>query len=437
MSGAWMALTAGQMDFWEEFLFHPDQPVSTVAHCLELQGEVDEPALIAAIRQTIAESDTLALAFRDAGGRVEQRVDPARAPQLQQIDPRGHPDPDRQARQLMEADRDAPLDLRRQPVSAQMLLRIGAQRWLWYCRGHHIILDGFGMSLIERRVARLYAAATQGGDAGAPFGRLTDFLTEEAAYSASAACAQDRAYWTNTLTPDRANLPVLRKGAEDYGAMPLRASFTPGPDFETTLQAASTRLGISWADALTLVSALWLTRHDPGRAEAEPGAARPVWLPYMSRMGSRSATIPAMVVNILPLMVDGTDAPAIAIPRLAAQLRHHRRHGRYRIEDMARDCGVPTGQRFYFTPLINVMPFDPPRFAGIAARRHVLAAGPGDGFNVSFTASSAGTGMACAIEADPATQPPAGFTARATGFEHWLRGTLETLARSTKTEGTA
>ena len=57
----WHPLTAGQMDFWEEFVVHPDQPVSTVAHCLKLQGPLDEEALIAALTQTVAEADTLAL----------------------------------------------------------------------------------------------------------------------------------------------------------------------------------------------------------------------------------------------------------------------------------------------------------------------------------------------------------------------------------------
>lgn len=79
----WHPLTAGQMDFWEEFVVHPDQPVSTVAHCLELQGPLDEEALIAALNQMVTEADTLALTFHEAAdGSVRQRVDPGRVPQL-------------------------------------------------------------------------------------------------------------------------------------------------------------------------------------------------------------------------------------------------------------------------------------------------------------------------------------------------------------------
>lgn len=423
----WRPLTAGQMDFWEEFVFHPDQPVSTVAHCLELQGPLDEAALIAALRQTVAEADTLALTFRDEpGGRVLQRVDPSRVPQLARHDLRAASDPWAEARRIMRADIDAVLDLRRQSLSAQMLLQLGDDRWVWYFRGHHMILDGFGMSLIEGRVARLYAAATGQGEAGAAFGRLADFLAEDAAYHGSEACAQDRAYWQDQLAPFRAALPVLRKGAEDYGIQPMRAAFIPGPEFERDLQTLAADLRLSWADTLTLLSAAWLALHDPDRTDVQ--APLPIWLPYMSRMGSISANIPAMVVNILPLIVTPQpDEPLHhLIGRLARDLRRHRRHGRYRIEEMARDCGLGAGYRFHFTPLINVMPFAPPQFPGLKAARHVLAAGPGDGFNISFLADGMGVGISAAIEADPATQSRDSFPARVAGFEAWLRAAVQT-----------
>lgn len=418
------------MDFWEEFVFHPDQPVSTVAHCLELQGPLDESALIAALTQAVAEADTLALRFGETpDGRVRQCVDPGRVPPLVQHDLRAEPDPWEAARALMRADIDAVLDLHGQPLSARMLLRLREDRWAWYFRGHHMILDGFGMSLIEGRVARLYAHATGQGDAGSPFGRLADFLAEDAAYHTSAACAQDRAYWQERLAPFRAALPVLRKGAEDYGTAPMRAAFTPGPGFERDLQAGAARLRLSWADTLTLLSGAWLALHDPDRAD--PLAPLPIWLPYMSRMGSVSANIPAMVVNILPLVITPQrDEPLAALlDRMARDLRRHRRHGRYRIEEMARDCGLSAGYRFHFTPLINVMPFAPPVFPGLMAKRHVLAAGPGDGFNISFLADGAGAGISAAIEADPATQSRDSFPIRAAGFEAWLRQAVHALAQ--------
>ena len=95
-----------------------------------------------------------------------------------------------------------------------------------------------------------------------------------------------------------APVPVLQKGAEDYGAEPLRHDLACA-EVEGALRAAATALGLNWGDLLTLVSGLWFAREDP----AATGAPVIVWLPFMSRMGSASARIPAMVVNILPLEV--------------------------------------------------------------------------------------------------------------------------------------
>lgn len=434
-AAVWHDLTAGQMDFWEEFQFHPDQPVSTVAHVIAFNGVLDEAAMLSAIRQTVAEADTLALRFRETeDGRVQQMVDPARVPQVRQLDLRQEPDPEAAARRLMRADIDAPLDLRHAPLSAQMLLRLGERRWFWYSRGHHIILDGYSMSLIEKRVATLYAAALGQGAVGRPFDRLADFLREERDYAQSPPFQTDRSYWRDTLAPHRGDLPVLQKGAEDYGLVPLTADFAMGPDFDAALRDAAARLGVNWADLLTLLSAIWLSLLDPGRRPANG----PVWLPYMSRMGSISANIPAMVVNILPLIVDPQPDELLPslIGRLSRHFRRHRRHGRYRIEDMARDCGIPSGQRFHFTPLVNVMPFAPPRFHGLETERLVLAAGPGDGFNVSFTGAGSGSGLIASIEADP-TIGATEFSGRVTAFRQWIGSVLQDLENAALVQSSA
>lgn len=420
----WYPLTAGQQDFWEEFTLHPDQPVSTVAHCLELSGPVQPGPLADAIAKAVAESDTLSLRFCERDGAILQRPDPARQPALETRDLRAEPDPDAAARALMGADVGRVLDLRRDPLSAQMLLRVADDRWLWFSRGHHIILDGYGMFLIERRVARLYDAAVTGADPGPAFGRLAAFLAEETAYAASPACAQDRSYWQERFDAMAAPVPVLQKGSEDYGAPLLRHDFASAA-VERDLHGAAAALGLNWGDTLTLVSALWFAGPDP----AAGGGPVVVWLPFMSRMGSASARIPAMVVNILPLEVSRPAGKGLAdaVLRHAAVLRRHRRHGRYRVEDMARDRGIPAGQRFHFTPLINVMPFGAPSFAGLSVRRRVIAAGPGDGFNLTFAAGPDGAGLSLGIEAEAGSSAARDFDSRARAFADWLGEALAAL----------
>ena len=107
----WMLLTPGQLDFWEEFLAHPGQPVSTVAHLTRIEGDVDDRALAQAIRMVAAETDVMALRFATRpDGTPMQRVNAAARSAPRLLDLRGDPDPKGRARALMEDDLARPLD---------------------------------------------------------------------------------------------------------------------------------------------------------------------------------------------------------------------------------------------------------------------------------------------------------------------------------------
>ena len=90
------------------------------------------------------------------------------------------------------------------------------------------------------------------------------------------------------------------------------------------------------------------------------------------------------------------------LTRNAANLRKQRLHGRYRIEQIAADREIPKGRRFFFSPLINVLPFSAPVFAGLTVIRHILANGPGDGFNLTFRGEDDGSELNLHIDADSA-----------------------------------
>lgn len=420
----WLPLTLAQLDFWEEFRFHPDEAVSTVAHAIELSGPVDPAALASAVETTVAEAQVLTVRFREAPGDAapRQSFDPARQPRLHHVDLSGHADPMAEARRLMQADLDQPLDLRRQPLSAQWLVRLGEAHWLWYNRGHHIILDGYSMGLLEQRCARLYGHFAHGDEAGTPLAPFTAYLAEEERYRASPAHKAAGRFWRERLV-EAGDLPVIRKGEEDYAEEGLAQEFAL-PGDAGRLAALGQATGLGWADLMTTLCAAYLLQHLPGhRATGADGApVLPVWLPYMSRMGSVSIAVPALVVNILPLNVAGGPATRLGdfIAATALGLRQLRRHGRYRIEQIAGDHGITSGSRFFFSPLINVLPFDEPRFPGCDTRRHVLSNGPGDGFNITIRANGDGSNASLRLDADPAMTPPAEFAAHGRDLARFL-----------------
>lgn len=420
----WMDLTPGQLDFWEEFLAHPQEPVSTVAHLTRIEGAVDEAALAQAIRAVGDETDVLSLRFAVSPrtGAPIQRVDPANRPLLRHMDLRDQADPEGRARAMMADDLARPLDLCGPDLGAMWLLRTGDSVWLWYCRGHHIFLDGYAMALIERRVAQLYAHLTAGAPAGRPFARLADYLAEEDGYRNSDRHRQARDFWRQRLAAGP--LPArLRKGSEDYPAHPRSASVDLG-HLAAPLRRASLRHGLGWPDLLIALTALWLNRNGCGPLSS---GERILWLPLMGRMGSVGALVPAMVLNIvpwhLPPVAGASLAPALST--LATDLALLRRHGRCRIEQIAADAGLGGGERFFFSPLVNVMPFDPAVFPGCDSRREVLAAGPGDGFNVTVIADSRAANMVLHLDADPDLTDETCFGHHRAGLPRFLEAALD------------
>lgn len=428
--GLWMPLTLAQLDFWEEFRFHPGEAVSTVAHAVELRGVADPPALARAIEATIAETDIMALRFSlGPDGQPVQRIAPARRPGLRRLDLSGRADARAQGFALMQADVDSPLDLLEQPLAAQWLIRLAADHYLWFNRGHHIALDGYAMGLIERRCARLYAAALDGGDPGPGLGRFAAYLNEETDYRASPRHAADGQHWAGVLAAEP-RPRVLRKGSEDYPAESLAAaSDLSGLRGALMRQAQAT--GMGWPDLLTVLCAAWAAlnlRDGSARHRQDRGRiSMPVWLPYMSRMGSVAVSVPALVVNILPLDVSLSETEPLsqALAGLGTRLRKLRRHGRYRIEQIAEDYGMAPRSRFFFSPLINVLPFDEARFAGCDTRRHVLSNGPGDGFNITIRGDGEANGLELLVEADPLLTPPPEFARLSAGLPRFLAAALQ------------
>ncbi|MBO9456727.1 condensation protein [Paracoccus sp. R12_1] len=419
----WLPLTLGQLDFWQEYRAHRGKSVSTVAHLTRLHGDLDHAALSVAIRDCIAESDVMCLRFRERDGIPEQMIDPALAPVLREMDLRGETDPDGRARSMMQEDLDRPLDLLTGPLVAQWLVRTGDKDCMWYCRGHHIFLDGYSMALIERRVARLYAHHAGGDDPGDPFLPFPEYLREESEYRVSDRHASDGAFWQDRIA-EAPRLVVLDKGSEDY-PQTQRCAETDLHHLSAPLQSTGERFAMGWPDMLTLLTGLWLWGHpesDRGRAFSE----RVIWLPFQSRMGCVGSRIPAMAVNILPFRVtaDPTHDLTETLRTMARDLRKHRRHGRYRIEQITLDQSIAAGRRYFFSPLINVMPFDPPRLPGADIRQEVLAAGPGDGFNIGFAADSRGDGLMLYLEADPRLTSDALFRHHTDGLPRFLQQCL-------------
>lgn len=409
-----LPLTAAQSGMWYAQSLDPLSPAQNTAECLEIVGPLDQELFAAALRQVVAETDALRVRVEDGPEGPRQTVAASVELPLTVHDLRDVPDADGQAEAWMHADLAEPCDLAAGPLFRHALFRVGQERWLWYQRIHHLVMDGFGYSLLVRRTAAVYSALVRGQDPGPrTFGTLAGLVAQDAAYRSSEAFAADRTHWSDAFA-DRPEAPRLA----GRGALPsrtfLRRTAHLGPEATDRMRELATQLRATWPEVLIAAQALYASRAT-ARSEVVLG------LPMMGRVGSVALRVPGMVMNVLPLRLTVTPGASFAelVRQVVLGVRAVRRHQRYRYEDIRRDLRLLGENRGLVGPLVNVMPFDyDVDFAGTPARARNLSAGPVDDLTVNIYDRADGRGLRIDHDGNPALYDEDALAAHQERFLH-------------------
>ena len=366
-----LPLVAAQPGIWMAEQLSALPNAWSVAHYTELKGDIDAPLLAKAIAEGMMQADTLRMRFAEDNGEVWQWVDETvmlPEPSIVRVDSHDA------AVALMEADLNQNLRVDSgQPLAFHLLIQVGEERWYWYQRYHHLVVDGFSFPAITRQIAAIYAAWKKGDPTPpSPFSPFAEVVEEYQRYRESEAYARDGDFWAaqrRQLPP-----PVSLSSAP----LPGRAATTDilrlkivadSSAFSQLAQAAGQAQRTDLALALVT---LWLGRLT-GRLDYAAGFI------FMRRMGSVALTATGPVLNVLPLAVNidpQESLPGLAL-RLASQLKKMRRHQRYDAEQILRDSGKAAGDEALFGPVLNVKVFDYQlELDGVEAITHTLATGP-------------------------------------------------------------
>lgn len=370
-----LPLVAAQPGIWMAEKLSTLPSAWSVAHYVELTGELDALLLAKAVVAGLEQADTLRMQFSEDNGEVWQWVDPALTfAQPEIIDLREKSNPHEAARALMQADLQQ--DIRadgNKPLVFHQLLQVGDKRWYWYQRYHHLLVDGFSFPAITRQIAAIYRAWLYGESTpDSPFTPFAEVVEEYQQYRQSDAWQRDGAFWREQrkqLPPPASlsNNPLPgRSASADIIRMKLTAP-------EGAFRRLAARMpDVQRADLALALVALWLGRLC-SRMDYAAGFI------FMRRMGSAALTSTGPVLNVLPFGVrlDAAESlPALA-QRLAGQLKKMRRHQRYDAEQIVRDSGRAAGAEPLFGPVLNVKIFDYHlNIPGVQAQTHTLATGP-------------------------------------------------------------
>ncbi|QKV96264.1 amino acid adenylation domain-containing protein [Streptomyces sp. NA02950] len=422
-------LSGAQEGIWFAQRLDPANAAYNTGEYTEISGPVDTGLFETALRRAIAEAETFGLRFTETedgprallaragdGGAGNNGDGCGHDWPLHRVDVSAEPDPRAAAEAWMRADLATPVGLTEGPLFAEVLFTVGPDRFLWYQRAHHILLDGYGYTLVVRRVAEIYSALEAGRDPGRGFPSLTRLLDEETAYRDSERLAEDRAFWSARFA-DAPEVVSLAEGTAPPSATSLRRATTLSSADAERLTAAAARLGAGRAELFLAAAAAYVHRVT-GAEDIVLG------VPTMNRSGSAALRTPGTVSNVLPLRV--TVRPGTSLARLvgdvAAELRAVRAHQRYRAEELRRDLDLLRGYRRLHGPVVNLVPFDnEPHFGEHRSTFHHLTGGPVEDLSVTLRPGRGGSGLHIAFAANPALYTEEGLAGHQARFLSLLR----------------
>ncbi|MBF6286236.1 non-ribosomal peptide synthase/polyketide synthase [Nocardia cyriacigeorgica] len=364
-------LAPAQLGVWYAQLLDPQVPIN-VAQYVDVRGAVDAELLQEVSVEAAREYESVLVRIGESDGVPYQWVDRDGTVDIPLIDVRSYPDPVAAAQEWMRTEASAPVDLLHDQLFAGALLRVEADRYFWYLRAHHIILDGFGALTNTMRVAERYTARVLGREpetvAPAPLATLVD---GEHAYRDSSRFATDRAHWAERVAG--LDAPTSLDGRT---APRAAANLIAGRPLPEALTERMNTLAAS-QDSTPAVVLLAAFAAYLGRLTDRDDAV--LSLPVTARTTAVMRRSAGMLSNIVPLRLSTGVSWGELLRATRVEVAGALRHQRYRAEDIRRDAehdGRPA-RRALFGPLANIMLFRSDLTLGTAAGQyHVLSTGP-------------------------------------------------------------
>ncbi|WP_405495650.1 amino acid adenylation domain-containing protein [Nocardia sp. NBC_00511] len=374
------ALSPAQSALWYAQRIRPDIPL-TIAQYVEIHGDLDVGRLLYAIERFGAESEVGQVRLLEIDGIPHQVVDPTARPGWARLDMRDEPDPRAAARAWMNEHASSPIDIEHDTLTINVVLRVGDSDWMWYTRGHHIVIDGYGAMNATTRAAEIYTALENHTEP--VISRATPLATiyaDENRYRDTTRFVSDRDYWLEQLAG--AGEPITLSGnaiaISDAGRR--RATAVLAPHVETAISEAATAFG-SNSSALFVAALAGYVRAVTGTQDVV------LSLPVSARTTVALRRSAGVVSNVVPIRVQftGSDTVADAVRAVELQITGALRHQRYRSDDIRRDCGYSRDARGFFGPMVNLMLFHSElNFGSLVGSLNVLSTGPVEDLSINL-----------------------------------------------------
>lgn len=373
------SLSSAQSGMWFAQQLDPLNPIYNTGEYIEINGNINHEIFELAVRKVVKEAEALHVRFEEDEIGPWQVIEGSSTFHMHFIDVRKEENPEEAAKVWMKNDLSVPIDLKEDKLFTEALIQVENNRFFWYQRIHHIVMDGYGFSLLSQKVANEYTSLIEETNKNEkPFGSLAKIVQEDNEYRESKQFQEDRTFWLEKFADEPEVISLAERAPRTSNGFLRETAYLSNASTKTLLEDINISL-TSWPEFVVAVTSIYMHKLT-GANDIVLG------LPMMGRLGSVSIHTPSMVMNLVPLRLKLTPNITFAelIQQVSKEIRDVRRHHKYRHEELRRDLKLLGENQRLFGPLVNVMPFDYGlNFAGNRGITHNLSAGPVDDLSIN------------------------------------------------------
>jgi amino acid adenylation domain-containing protein len=349
-----LPLSFAQQRLWFLDQLEPGSAAYNMPLAVRLTGQLEREALERAFAEILRRHEVLRTTFHTTLGRPVQVINAEQALALPLLDLSQLPADEREAEMKRLATEEARLsfDLSTGPLLRVQLLRLSGDEHLLLLTLHHIIADGWSMSILTREVAALYRAFDAGESGSLPELPLqyADYAAWQREWLQGEALDEQLQYWREQLSdaPSLLELPTDRPRPPvqtQHGARrPIRFSAS----LSQQLEVLSRRESVTMFMTLLAAFQALLARYS-GQQDVLVGT------PIAGRTRAEVEPLIGLFVNTLVLRARMDDNPSFR--QLLAQVREAAL-GAYAHQDVPFEMLVEELQperALSHTPLFQVM----------------------------------------------------------------------------------
>ncbi|MEV4050072.1 amino acid adenylation domain-containing protein [Amycolatopsis sp. NPDC049688] len=319
-------LSSAQERLWFLAEYAPESPAYNVPVAARLTGPLDVPALRRALDGLVARHPALRTVFAEDGGRGSQRHLPPGEAALRIIDLAAAPDAADRAAALAGAAATRPFRLAAgEPPFRATLVRVSEQDHVLVLVLHHIVADGWSVSVLARDLAAAYA----GTELPEPALRHSDYAAWQRGRAARAAGQLTRRCEDLAGAPHTLELPADRPRPPERRHHGRTLPLSAGTGLTDGVRALARDAGVTEFMVLLAAFAATLTRFSgqedlligtPAAQRTAPGTADVVGLfaetlVVRARTGG-DPTVRELLARVRRACLDAYAAPDVAFETL-------------------------------------------------------------------------------------------------------------------------